>query len=131
MALYSEVSLLKWIRKGETLGYSRTFRAPRDSLIASVPIGYEDGYRRAFSNRGRVIVKGKFAPVVGRISMDWTLVDVTDIAGVKTGDKVILMGSEDDLRITAEELAEWAGTISYEITCGINKRVRRVYVESK
>ena len=103
----------------------------RDSVIATIPIGYQDGYRRALSNCGRVIINGKFADVVGRISMDWTIVDVTDIPNVQIKDKVTLIGEQNDLKITAEELAGKTGTISYEITCGINKRVTRKYVGSE
>lgn len=130
LSLHSKIAHIKRIKKGETLGYGRTFRTERDSIIATIPIGYQDGYRRALSNRGKVMIHGAFAPVVGRISMDWTLVDVTDIADAKIGDDVILIGEQNHLKITAEELAEWTDTISYEITCGINKRVTRKYVKS-
>lgn len=131
LSLYSRITLLKKIKKGETLGYSRTFRAERDSVIATIPIGYQDGYRRGFSNRARVIINGKFAEVVGRISMDWTILDVTEIPDIKIGDKVVLIGEQDGLKITAEELAKKVDTISYEITCGIDRRVKRVYVGSE
>ncbi len=131
LSLHSRISHLKKVKKDETLGYSRTFRAEKDSIIASIPIGYEDGYKRNLSNKGRVIINGKYADVVGRISMDWTLVDVTEIENAKIGDEVILIGEQNDLKITAEELAGKVETISYEITCGINERVNRKYVESK
>ena len=131
LSLFSEIAYLKNVKKGETVGYSRTFKLKRDSLIATIPIGYQDGYKRALSNCGRVIINGLFADVVGRISMDWTIIDVTEIPNVKVGDKVILIGQQNDLKITAEELAEKTGTISYEITCGINKRVTRKYVGSE
>ncbi len=130
LSLRSKIAHIKHIKKGETLGYGRTFRAERDSIIATIPIGYQDGYRRALSNRGKVIINGSFAPVVGRISMDWTLVDVTDISNPKIGDDVILIGEQNQLKITAEDLAKLTDTISYEITCGINKRVARKYVKS-
>ena len=94
-----------------------------------MPIGYDDGYRRALSNRGRVIVRGKFAPVVGRVSMDLTLIDVTDVAGVSRDDQVTLLGKEGELAITAEDVAELAGTISYEIACSVSNRVPRVYLD--
>ena len=119
--------LLKNVGKGEKLGYGCSFETRRESLIATIPIGYDDGYRRALSNRGRVIVGGKFAPVVGRVSMDLTLIDVTDVPGVALDDQVTLLGRDGDLSITAEEVAETAGTISYEITCGISGRVPRIY----
>jgi len=121
--------LLKSVRKGEKLGYGCTFETTRESRIATVPIGYDDGYRRALSNRGRVIVGGTFAPVVGRVSMDLTLIDVTDVPGASLHDEVTLLGNDGALSITAEDLAEAAGTISYEITCGISSRVPRTYLE--
>ena len=94
-------------------------------LVATVPMGYHDGYMRALSNRGRVIVRGAFAPVVGRVSMDLTLIDVTDVPGVETGERVTLLGVDGALEIPAEDMARTAGTISYEITCGISGRVAR------
>lgn len=127
MSLHSRVMLLKQVSKGEKLGYGCTFETKRDSLIATIPIGYDDGYRRALSNRGRVIVRGQFAPIVGRVSMDLTLIDVTDVSGVALNDQATLLGSQGDLMITAEELGELAGTISYEITCGISNRVPRLF----
>jgi alanine racemase len=96
-------------------------------LIATIPIGYDDGYRRAFSNKGRVIVRGQLAPVLGRVSMDLTIIDVTEVAGVSHNDRVTLLGSDGAGSITAEDLGELAGTISYEITCGISNRVPRIY----
>lgn len=128
MSLRSRIMLLKEVGKGEKLGYGCSFETSRASLIATIPIGYDDGYRRALSNRGRVIVGEKFAPVVGRVSMDLTLIDVTDVPGVSLDDQVTLLGRDGDLSITAEEVAETAGTISYEITCGISARVPRVYL---
>lgn len=125
MNVRSRIILLKWIETGETLGYGCTFVATRPTLVATLPIGYHDGYARALSNRGRVIVRGRFAPVVGRISMDMTLLDVTDVPGVKRGDQVTLIGADGELSTPAEEVAAIAGTISYEITCGISARVPR------
>jgi alanine racemase len=130
MSLRSRIMLLKTVGKGEKLGYGCTFETKRESLIATIPIGYDDGYRRALSNRGRVIVKGTFAPVVGRVSMDLTLIDVTDVPGVSLHDQVTLLGRDGGVSITAEDLAELAGTISYEITCGISARVPRRYSDS-
>ena len=126
MSLRSRIMLLKNVPKGEKLGYGCTFETERDSLIATIPIGYDDGYRRALSNRGRVIVRGEFAPIVGRVSMDLTLVDVTEISNVALGDQVTLLGKDGDAGISAEDLGEWAETISYEITCGISNRVARI-----
>lgn len=127
MSLRSRIMLLKDVGKGEKLGYGCSFETSRASLIATIPIGYDDGYRRVLSNRGRVIIRGKFAPVVGRVSMDLTLIDVTDVPGVSLDDQVTLIGRDGELSITAEEIAEAARTISYEITCGISTRVPRKY----
>lgn len=127
MTLCSRIALLKKTSAGETLGYGRTYKTSRDSLIASLPIGYHDGYMRGLSNRGRVIVRGKFAPVVGRISMDMTLIDVTDVGGVRLDDVVTLLGNENSLSIAAEDIAQEVGTLSYEVTCGISERVPRLF----
>jgi alanine racemase len=131
MSLFSRIELLKRVPAGEYLGYGCTFTTRRESLIATMPIGYHDGFLRANSNRGKVIVRGQFAPVVGRVSMDLTIIDVTDIEGVTAGDTVTLIGNEGDKRITAEEVAKVADTLSYEVTCGISNRVRRVFKESE
>jgi alanine racemase len=131
MSLYSRITLLKWVPAGETIGYGCTFEASRKSLIATVPIGYHDGYMRGLSNRAHVIVRHAYAPVVGRVSMDLTLLDVTDIPDVAEDDKVTLLGSdepESKLSVNAEELARISGTLSYEVTCGVSSRVPRVYV---
>ncbi len=127
MAVRSRISLLKRVRRGETLGYGCTFEASRETLVATLPIGYNDGYVRALSNRGRVIVRGTYAPVVGRISMDLTIVDVTDVPNVAHGDRVTLLGEDGSLTVPAEDIAKTAGTLSYEITCGISQRVPRYY----
>ncbi|MCS6817557.1 MAG: alanine racemase [Blastocatellia bacterium] len=128
LSLHTRIVFLKEVEAGTPLGYGSAFVTQRRSRIATLPIGYHDGYRRALSNRGRVLVRGRFAPIVGRVSMDWTLVDVTDVSDARVGDEVILIGQANDQRITAEELAELCGTISYEITCGISARVPRVLV---
>jgi alanine racemase len=129
MSLYSRIMLLKQVGRGENLGYGCTFQTTRDSLIATIPIGYADGYRRALSNRGRVIVNGKFAPVVGRVSMDLTLIDVTEVPGVCLNDLVICLGQDGPSSITAEEIAKTIGSLSYEITCGVSSRVPRTYFD--
>lgn len=129
MSLHSRISLLKWVPPGETIGYGCTFEASRKSLIATLPVGYHDGYMRGLSNRAHVIVRGVYAPVVGRISMDLTLIDVTNIPDVAIDDEVTLLGGNSpELRITAEELARISGTLSYEVTCGVSERVPRVYI---
>jgi alanine racemase len=127
LSLHSRITLLKRVGAGATLGYGGTFRTERDSLIAIIPIGYHDGLRRAYSNNGRVIVRGRFAPIVGRVSMDLTIIDVSDINGVELGDEVILIGRSGDSSITAEEMGSWIGTISFEVSCAISERVPRIY----
>lgn len=131
MSLHSRITLLKWVPPGETIGYGCTFEASRRSLIATLPIGYHDGYMRGLSNRAHVIVRGVYAPVVGRVSMDLTLIDVTNVPGVEVDDQVTLLGWNRDhaqLKIAAEDLARIVGTLSYEVTCGVGERVPRVYV---
>ncbi|MGE0886605.1 MAG: alanine racemase [Blastocatellales bacterium] len=128
MSLHSRIVMLKTLAAGQSLGYSRSFTTKRESRIATIPIGYADGFSRALSNCGRVIVRGSFAPVVGRVSMDLIMLDVTDVAGVELGDEVMLIGEQNGLRISAEDLAEQTGTISYEVVTGISARVPRVYV---
>lgn len=133
MSLHSRISLLKWVPPGETIGYGCTFEASRRSLIATLPIGYHDGYMRGLSNRAHVLVRGMYAPVVGRISMDLTLIDVTNIPEAQIDDEVTLLGvnrQNPELKITAEDLARISGTLSYEVTCGISERVPRVYISS-
>jgi alanine racemase len=122
---------LKWVPPGETIGYGCTFEASRRSRIATLPVGYHDGYMRGLSNRAHVIVRGMYAPVVGRVSMDLTLNYVTDVKGVEVDDQLTLIGwnrENAELKIAAEELARIAGTLSYEVTCGVSDRVPRVYV---
>src|SRR5438105_8225329 len=128
MSVRTRITLLKKVHAGETLGYGCTFEAAREMLVATLPIGYNDGYVRALSNRGRAIVRGRYASVVGRISMDLTLLDVTDVPGVAVNDCVTLIGEESDLLIPAEDLAKTAGTLSYDITCGVSARVPRRFL---
>lgn len=114
--------------RGQRIGYNGTFTTVRDSRIAVLPVGYADGLNRQLSSRGRVLIRGQFAPMLGRISMDLTLVDVTDIDGVQIGDEVVLLGTSGAERIDASEHAALASTISYEILCNISKRVPRHYL---
>lgn len=127
MSVRSRIAFIKKVPAGETIGYGRTFATAEDSVIATVPIGYRDGYTRRLSNVGRVIVRDTFAPVAGRVSMDWTIIDVTKVPQVKVGDEVILIGESNTLKVLAEDIAELTDTISYEITCGISNRVPRSY----
>ncbi|MEK6323019.1 MAG: alanine racemase [Acidobacteriota bacterium] len=130
MSLRTQIMLLKTVPAGNPLGYGGTFVTARESRIATLAIGYEDGLRRALSNRGKVIVRGQLAPIVGRVSMDLTLIDVTGVDGAAVGDEAVLIGSQGSSLITAEEVAAQAGTISYEVTCGISDRVPRVYLST-
>jgi alanine racemase len=125
MSVRSKITLLKNVPEGETLGYSRTFQTKRDSLIATVPIGYNDGLPRALSNNGKAIVNDYFVPIAGRVSMDLTILDVTDLPNVELFDEVVFIGRQADKQITVEEVAAQSDTISYEITCGVGKRVPR------
>lgn len=117
------IARLKELPPGYAIGYGATFVTKRPSVIATLPVGYADGYSRRFSNRGEVIVRGRRAPVVGRVSMDLVTVDVTDVAGAAVGDEVVLLGDG----ITPEELAVKLDTISYEVFCNVSARVPRVY----
>jgi len=129
MRLKSRIAMLKWVDPGMSLSYSRTFVSGRKTLVASVPVGYADGYCRALSNRGDALVRGQRARVAGTVCMDWIMLDVTDIPDVAMADEVILLGcSESGECIRAEELAERSGTIPYEVFCGISKRVPRAYL---
>lgn len=123
----SVVSSVKRISPGDTVSYGRTFKASEEMVIATVPVGYADGYWRHLSNRGEVLIHGRRCPVVGRVCMDQFMVDVSHVENVKIGDEVVLIGKQGDERITAEEIAELVGTINYEVTCRISERVPRVY----
>ena len=114
---------LQWITPGDTVGYGRTFAAARDTLVMTLPIGYGDGYPRCLGNRASVLVRGRRAPVIGRVCMDMIMADVTDVPGVSLEDEVVLMGRQGDERITPDELAELAGTIPYEIMLGFLPRI--------
>lgn len=124
----TKILVIKKFGPESPLGYNATFVTRRESLIAVLPVGYADGYHRLVSNRGHVLVRGQKAPVVGRISMDLTLVDVTDVAEVAAGDDVTLIGVDGSEGIRAEDVAAWAETNSYEILCGITARVPRQYM---
>jgi alanine racemase len=115
---------------GATVGYGRTWTAGAPSLIGLVPLGYADGYRRDLSNRAQALVGGRRVPVVGRVSMDQIGLDLTAVPEAREGDEVVLVGSQGDAIVTADDLADWAGTISYEVLCGLSERVPRTYVRS-
>ena len=128
MSLCSTVAMVKTVRPGECISYSRTFTAPREMRVATIPIGYADGYLRAFSNRADVLIRGKRARVIGNVCMDQLMVDVTHIPDVQVEDRVTLAGRDGQEEITFSELADLAGTIHYELLCLVGKRVPRVYI---
>lgn len=131
MELKTNIAHIKTVPSGQYISYGRKFQSNRESVIATLPVGYADGYTRLLFNKAKVIINGEFAPIVGRICMDQCMVDITDIEGeVKVGDEVILMGEKDGVKLNAEHMAEMLGTISYEIVCMITKRVPRVYIRN-
>ena len=123
----TEIARLKDLPAATAVGYGTTFHTSRPSRIATLPVGYADGYDRRLSNRAQVLLRGRRVPVVGRVSMDLLTIDVTDLPDAAMGDEVILLGADGDERITAEELASLAGTISYEIFCRVSARVPRLF----
>jgi alanine racemase len=129
MSVKATVVHLKTIPKGESVSYGRKFVAKRDSVIATLSIGYADGYPRPYSATGKVIINGAYAPIAGNICMDQCMIDVTDVPGVKLGDEVIIMGSDGDKSVTADDIANATGTINYEIVCAFGQRLPRVYVK--
>lgn len=124
----SVISLVKTVKRGETVGYGRTFKADKDYKVATVATGYADGYSRLLSNIGHVLIHGKKAKILGRICMDQMMVDVSEIPEVKMGDAAVLIGKSGNLSYTADDMAKQIGTIGYEIVCGISKRVQRYYI---
>lgn len=129
MSLKTNVINIKKLKKGEYVGYGRKFVTKEDTMIATLPVGYADGYSRLLTGKAKVLVKGQFAPVVGNICMDQCMIDVSHIENVNVGEEVTLIGEDGGNSITAEELANLIGTISYEILCVLGKRVPRVYIK--
>jgi alanine racemase len=127
LSLVTRIVFMKKVPAGVPISYGRTFTTKRESLIATLPIGYADGYSRVLSNRGEVLVRGARVPVVGRVCMDMCMIDVTDVPAVCEGDDVVLIGFQGNERITADDIAEKTGTIAYEVLCGISNRVPRIY----
>ena len=125
----SIVAQVKKIEEGESVGYGRTWFAGRKSKIAIIPVGYSDGFDRKLSGSGSVLIRGKVAPVVGRVAMNMIAIDITDIPGVKTEDEVVLIGKSRDREITAEEMADKIGTINYEVVSRINPLIPRIIVK--
>lgn len=130
MSIKANIVHIKKVGKGEFISYGRKFETKRESVIATLPIGYADGFTRLLFEKANVIVKGKFAPVIGRICMDQCMIDITDIEGVEIGDEVIIIGRDEfGNEITADHIANQVGTINYEVVCAVNKRVPRVYIK--
>jgi alanine racemase len=126
-SLHTRVGVVKRLPKGTTVSYGRTHTLARDSTIAVLCAGYADGIPRAASNRAQVLIHGRRCPVLGRVTMDQTVVDITDLHGVACGDEAVLVGSQDGAAITISEFSRWADTIPWETLCSISKRVPRVY----
>ena len=131
MRLVARIAHIKNIGQGETVSYGRTFGTKEDRRIATIPVGYADGYSRLLSNKGKVIIENSIAPVVGRVCMDQFMVDITHVEGnIQPGDEVILFGeNRSGIQVSIDEIAELTGTINYEVVCMVNKRVPRVYLQ--
>ena len=130
MTVKTRVCHVKELDKDMYVSYGRTFKTSKKSIIATLPIGYGDGYSRLLSGKAKVIINGKLVPVVGRICMDQCMIDVTDVGEVKVGDEVIILGHDGDLKFNADDMAEAMGTINYEVLCMIKQRIPRVYKEN-
>jgi len=128
MSLISKVVLVKQVPEGTKVSYNCTFTTTRPSRIGVVPIGYADGYPWAASNKGHVLIDGQKAKILGRVTMDMIMVDLTDAGEAQVGSEVVLLGKQGREEISADLVAQWAGTIPYEILCGIGKRVPRRYL---
>lgn len=130
MSIKTHVSYVKDVNEGDSISYGRKYTAPSKRRIATIPVGYADGFIRAYSKSGKVLVRGEYAPIVGRICMDQFMVDVTDIDGVEVNDEVVLMGKQGDKEITADFIASVLDTINYEVFCTLSKRVPRQYIQN-
>jgi alanine racemase len=128
LSLVTRIAFFKKVPAGIPISYGRTFVTKRESLIATIPIGYADGYSRGLSNKAEALVRGVRARVAGRVCMDMCMLDVTDVPGVCEGDEVVLIGKQGNERITADDIAVKTGTIAYEVLCDIGSRVPRVYI---
>ena len=127
MSLYSHIIYCKTIHAGQSVSYGGLFTAKKDTRVATIPVGYGDGYPRSLSGKGYVLIHGKKAPILGRVCMDQFMVDVSEIPEAMEGDRVTLLGSDGQERITAEELGELSGRFNYEFVCTLGKRIPRVY----
>ncbi len=127
MQLKSHVMHVKTVPAGETIGYGGTYEVKEDKRIATVGVGYADGYPRALSNQGRMLVHGQYAPITGRVCMDQTMIDVTHIPDVRVGDEVVLVGTQGENSLTVEELSGMSASFNYEFVCDVNRRVPRIF----
>ena len=127
LSLKTKIAYLKDTPEGRSISYGRTYITQKRTKIATLPIGYADGYGRILSNKAEVLIRGKRAPVVGKVTMDQTMLDVGGIRNVKVGDEVVLIGKQGFDEIRTEKLARLAGTIAYEFICSISNRVPRLY----
>ena len=130
MSVKTQVSYVKYLEAGESVGYGRTYFTDKRTKIATIPIGYADGYSRRLSNKGRVIINGEYCNIVGNVCMDQCMVDVTNVPDIKVGDEVVIMGKSGDKEVSCEEIANTVGTINYEIVCNVGKRVPRAFVKN-
>jgi alanine racemase len=128
MSLHSTIAEIKKLKKGQSIGYGHIYTAHKEKKIAIVPIGYADGVPRSLSNKGSVLIKGKRAKMLGRVSMDQMTVDISEINDARIGEDVVIFGKSEKEEIRVEEIAQMVGTLNYEIVCGISSRVPRVYV---
>jgi alanine racemase len=129
MSWRTVVSMVKDLAPGQTVSYGRTFRSEGCMKVATISAGYADGYSRSYSNRGYVLIRGRKAPILGRVCMDQCVVDVTDIPGVAMGDTVTLAGTDGGETISFDDLAALSGTINYELVCLVGKRVDRIFLK--
>lgn len=129
LSLKSKIVFVKTVKKGSFISYNKTFKAERNIRVATLPIGYGDGYLRAFSNKAYALVLGKRCPVIGNVTMDMTMIDISSVKGAKVGDDAVLLGKSEQENISANQLAKWAGTIGYEITTLLMQRVPRFYIK--
>lgn len=131
MELKSHIVFIKEVPAGTGISYGSTYITKRTTKVATIPVGYADGYSRNLSNVGKVIIRGKYAPIIGRICMDYFMVDVTDIENVSQGDTVTLLGKDGDCEISVETLSDWSHSFPYEMICTVGKRIPRVYLSQK
>jgi alanine racemase len=125
MTFMTKVTFIKRVPSGSPISYGRTFTTQKETLVATLPVGYADGYSRLLSGRGEVLIKGHRVPLIGRVCMDMCMVDVSEVEDVQPGDEVILFGEG----LPVDEIAEKIGTINYEIVCAVGKRVPRIHIE--